>query len=421
MLPTKIHLIPDGGVTTPSGFAAAAVAAGIKQSGRPDLVLVAADRDCAAAGVFTSNQVAAAPVLLDRETLAANPAAMRGVLINAGNANACTGAPGLADAREMQRLAADAMGARPDQVLIMSTGVIGVPLPMPRLRAGIAAVAAGLSPANGRAAAKAIMTTDTRPKHVAVAVDLSGGRVTLGGMAKGAGMIHPDMATLLGLLTTDAAFGSLSPRERAGERDSLADLLRAAVAPTFNAISIDGDTSTNDTILLLANGASGVTVQSDADRALFGAALGELCRRLALMVVADGEGVTRVVTVRVSGARTPAEARRVADTIATSPLVKTAFAGGDPNWGRIMMATGRSGVELDQARLALWVAMPDAPALQLVREGTPTAYREADAAAVFAQPEFTVHVDLGHGSAEAYLWTTDLTHDYVSINADYRT
>jgi len=433
MQPNEIHLIPDGSVTTPRGFAAAAVAAGIKQSGRPDLVLVVADRDCAAAGVFTRNQVAAAPVLLDRATLAANPTTQRGVVINAGNANACTGAPGLADAREMQRLAAEAIGARPDQFLVMSTGVIGVPLPMSRVRSGVAAAAAGLSADHGRAAAEAIMTTDTRPKYAALAVELSGGRVTLGGMAKGAGMIHPDMATLLGLITTDAAFPSpdpsqgegdqrsLSLRERAGERASLAEMLRAAVASSFNAISIDGDTSTNDTILLLANGASAVTVQSDADRALFGAALAELCRMLALMVVADGEGVTRVVTVRVSGARTPAEARRVADTIATSPLVKTAFAGGDPNWGRIMMAVGRSGVALDQSHLALWVAMPDAPTLQLVRDGTPTEYREADAAAIFAQPAFTVHVDLGHGPAEAQLWTTDLTHDYVSINADYRT
>ncbi len=421
MEPNEIYLLSDGGVTTPTGFAAAAVAAGIKQSGRPDLVLVAADRDCAAAGVFTRNRVAAAPVLLDRATLAANSTAMRGVLINAGNANACTGAPGLADAREMQSLAAAAIDARPDQVLIMSTGVIGQPLPMSRVRAGIAAAAASLSPENGRAAAEAIMTTDTRPKHAAVAVHLSGGRVTLGGMAKGAGMIHPDMATLLGMITTDADLSSFSSRGRAGEKDSLADLLRDAIAGSFNAISIDGDTSTNDTILLLANGASGVTLAHEADRALFGAALDELCRRLALMVVADGEGVTRVVTVRVSGARTPAEARRVADTIATSPLVKTAFAGGDPNWGRIMMAVGRSGVELDQTRLALWIAQPDAPALQLVRDGTPTEYREVDAAAVFALPAFTVHVDMGHGPAEAQLWTTDLTHDYVSINADYRT
>lgn len=405
------NLITDGSVTSPLGFTAAAVAAGIKQSGRPDVVLVVSDRDCTAAGVFTTNRVAAAPVLLDRETLAANQSALRGVVINAGNANACTGAPGLADARAMQRSAAEATGGRPDQFLVMSTGVIGVPLPLGRVQVGIATAAPLLARQNGRAAAEAIMTTDKRPKFMALQVELPGGRVTIGGMAKGAGMIHPDMATLLGVLTTDAALPA----------DELAGMLREAVDRSFNAISIDGDTSTNDTILLFANGASGVAILDDASRALFGAALGELCHTLAMMVVADGEGVTRVVTVRVTGAATPADARRVADTIATSPLVKTAFAGGDPNWGRIMMATGRSGVDLDQQRLALWINAPGKAPLEIVRNGTPAGYHEADSAAVFACPEFTVHVDLGSGSAEAVVWTTDLTHEYVSINADYRT
>ncbi len=404
-------VLADGGVTSPRGFAAAAVAAGIKQSGRPDLVLVVSERDCAAAGVFTSNRVAAAPVLLDRETLASNSAAMRGVIINAGNANACTGAPGLADAREMQRLAAEAIGGRPEQYLVMSTGVIGIPLPMSRVRMGILTAAPLLASVNGRLAAEAIMTTDTRPKSLAIEVQLPGGRVILGGMAKGAGMIHPDMATLLGMLTTDAA----------APASELADMLSAAADASFNAISVDGDTSTNDTILLLANGASGVAVTDEESRALFVAALNELCRSLAMMVVRDGEGVTRVVTVRVTGAPDATDARRVADTIATSPLVKTAFAGGDPNWGRIMMATGHSGVALDQNKLALWIGSDEEPPLQLVRNGTPMDYQEAAAAAVFARPEFTVHVDLGLGSGEAILWTTDLTHDYVSINADYRT
>ncbi len=404
-------VLADGGVTSPRGFAAAAVAAGIKQSGRPDLVLVVSERDCAAAGVFTSNRVAAAPVLLDRETLASNSAAMRGVIINAGNANACTGAPGLADAREMQRLAAEAIGGRPEQYLVMSTGVIGIPLPMSRVRMGILTAAPLLASVNGRLAAEAIMTTDTRPKSLAIEVQLPGGRVILGGMAKGAGMIHPDMATLLGMLTTDAVVPA----------SELTAMLRAAADASFNAISVDGDTSTNDTILLLANGASGVAVTDEESRALFVAALNELCRSLAMMVVRDGEGVTRVVTVRVTGAPDATDARRVADTIATSPLVKTAFAGGDPNWGRIMMATGHSGVALDQNKLALWIGSDEEPPLQLVRNGTPMDYQEAAAAAVFARPEFTVHVDLGLGSGEAILWTTDLTHDYVSINADYRT
>ena len=403
--------VPDGSVTSPQGFVAAAVAAGIKQSGRPDLVLVAADRDCAAAGVFTRNRVAAAPVLLDRATLAAGRAALRGVLINAGNANACTGEPGLADAREMQRLAAAALGTRPEQLLVMSTGVIGVPLPMTRVAAGVAALAPLLSAGGGLAAAEAIMTTDTRPKRAAVVVDLPGGQVTIGGMAKGAGMIHPDMATLLGVLTTDAV---VAP-------DVLDSSLREAVAASFNAISIDGDTSTNDSIVLFANGAVGVAVADDESRARFAAALTDLCVQLAQMIVRDGEGATRFVTLVVSGAASTVDARRMADTIATSPLVKTAFAGGDPNWGRIMMAAGRSGAALDPARLALSVIAPGAPPLQLVRGGTPTGYAEADAAAVFAQPEFTVHLDLGLGDGAATLWTTDLSHEYVSINADYRT
>ena len=405
------RIVADGSVTTPRGFVAAAVAAGIKQSGRPDLVLVAADRDCAAAGVFTRNRVPAAPVLLDRETLAANPTALRGVLINAGNANACTGAPGLADAREMQQLAANASGARPEQFLIMSTGVIGVPLPMERVRAGVAMLAPLLAADGGLAAAEAIMTTDTRPKRAAVEVDLPGGRVTIGGMAKGAGMIHPDMATLLGVLTTDAAI----------DGDVLESSLREAVAASFNAISIDGDTSTNDSVVLLANGAAGVAIADDESRARFTAALTDLCLHLAQLIVRDGEGATRFVTLVVSGAESAADARRAADTIATSPLVKTAFAGGDPNWGRIMMAAGRSGAALDPTRLALWVEAPGAPPLQLVRGGTPTGYAEAEAAAVFAQPEFTVHLDLGLGDGAVTLWTTDLSHEYVSINADYRT
>lgn len=405
------RVLPNGGITSPLGFSAAAVAAGIKQSGRPDLVLVVSDRDCAAAGVFTRNRVAAAPVIIDRETLAADATGMRGVVINAGNANACTGEPGVADAREMQRLAADMIGARPGQFLVMSTGVIGVPLPMARVQAGIATAAPLLSPHNGRAAAEAIMTTDTYPKSLAVEVDLPDGRVTVGGMAKGAGMIHPDMATLLGVIATDAAVPTAV----------LAELLHDAVAGSFNAITVDGDTSTNDTILLLANGASGVAVSDATSQAFFAAALNELCHALAMMVVKDGEGATRVVTVCVTGAASVSDARQVADTIATSPLVKTAFAGGDPNWGRIMMATGRSGVELAQEQLGLWINAPGAEPLEIVRHGTPTAYRESDAAAIFALPEFTVRVDLGRGAEATTIWTTDLTHDYVTINADYRT
>ncbi|HEY1410069.1 MAG TPA: bifunctional ornithine acetyltransferase/N-acetylglutamate synthase, partial [Promineifilum sp.] len=276
----QYRTIDEGGVTSPRGFTAAAVAAGIKESGRPDLALVVSEHDCAAAAVFTSNRVAAAPVLIDRETLEQGNTSIRGVVINAGNANACTGAPGLAGARESQRLMAEAIGTRPDQILLMSTGVIGVPLPMDRMRAGITAALPTLAVSSGLAAAEAIMTTDTRPKHLAIELDLPDGRVVLGGMAKGAGMIHPDMATMLCLITTDAAVSA----------DDLQNALRNAVAVSFNAISVDGDTSTNDTVLLLANGASGVRIADGESRLLFADALNALCYELAMMIVADGEG-----------------------------------------------------------------------------------------------------------------------------------
>jgi glutamate N-acetyltransferase/amino-acid N-acetyltransferase len=311
----------------------------------------------------------------------------------------------------MQALVAAAVGCDPAQVLVMSTGVIGVPLPLDKVRVGVASAAPLLSADGSRAAAEGIMTTDTRAKHLAVALDLPGGRVVLGGMAKGAGMIHPDMATMLSLITTDAA---IAPAD-------LDRQLRDAADVSFNAISIDGDTSTNDTLLLLANGAGGVEVSSAADLAAFGEALTALCLELGLMIVRDGEGATRFVEIRVSGAADRADARRVASTIATSPLVKTAFAGGDPNWGRLFMAAGRSGATFDADQLSLWIGREGAEPLAIVRDGAPTGYAEADAAAVFAAPAFTVHLDLGAGTAEATMWTCDLSHDYVTINADYRT
>ena len=429
--------LEDGTVTTPQGFQAGAVASGLKkqkEGRRPlDLALVTAGHDCTAAGVFTQNVVAAAPVLLDRETLAANRTAIRAVLANAGNANACTGMAGEAAARGMQQNAALALHLRPEQVLILSTGVIGVPLPMPRVNAAIDAVARRLRPGHGHgdAAARAIMTTDTFPKQLAVQVELPGqGPVTIGGMAKGAGMIHPDMATMLAVLTTDAAVSA----------PLLQELLQSAVDLSFNRISVDGDTSTNDTVLLLANGSSGATVEAHDAGALapFTQALTYLCTRLAQMIVRDGEGATKFVEIRVTGAPTRQGAVRVAQTIATSPLVKTALAGSDANWGRILAAAGRAGVPFAQEHTALW-AGPLSPAeattlpgdretagdmppgfLQLVTRGTPTAYREAEAAAIFARDDIVLHLDLGAGSGTATVWTCDLTHGYVTINADYR-
>lgn len=401
----------NGAVTSPAGFRAGSVAAGIKYPDRPDLTLVVSERPCTAAGVFTQNQVAAAPVLVSRANLEVMGTAIRAVVANAGNANACTGEQGLADARAMAEETAAVLDCAPEQVLILSTGVIGVPLPMEKVRAGVRGAAQALTSHGGALAARAIMTTDTHPKQMAVRLELSGGSVVIGGMAKGAGMIHPNMATMLGLLTTDALIPA----------DILEGMLATAVSQSFNRISVDGDTSTNDAVFLLANGASGVAVQRADDQEKVGEAITAVCTALAQMIVRDGEGATKFVTLRVTGAASPTAAHRVAETIVTSPLVKTAFAGGDANWGRILAAAGRAGVSFDQHQTALWIAAPGEEPLQLVADGTPAAYAEADAARIFAEPEIEVALSIGEGPGEATMWTTDLTHDYVTINADYRT
>jgi len=407
-----MEIEPKGTVTTPLGFAAGAASCGLKESGKLDVALLLSDRDCTAAGVFTKNQVVAAPVILDRETLASNPSHMRGVVTNAGIANACTGEQGLEAAREMGRLAAGLFGCQPEQFFVLSTGVIGVQLPMQKVAAGIRLAGEFMGSKNGSSMAQAIMTTDTRSKRLALKLNLPNGVVTIGGVAKGSGMIHPDMATLLAVLTTDAAVP-------AGE---LQRALQAAVDKSFNNISVDGDTSTNDTVLLLANGASGVALNDEASLALFAGAVNRLCNELAKMIVHDGEGASKFVEIRVTSAADSGQARQIAETIATSPLVKTALAGSDPNWGRILAAAGRAGVSFDQDQVALWIGNPgDALLLQLVAEGTPAGFHEADAAAIFARPEIDILLDLGQGAGEATMWTTDLTREYVTINADYRT
>jgi glutamate N-acetyltransferase / amino-acid N-acetyltransferase len=405
----SITTVEQGGVTSPAGFVAGTAEAAIKKPGRLDVALVASERPCTAAAVFTQNQVVAAPVIVDRETITGNAHHIRAVVANAGNANACTGELGLANAREMQRLTAVALDCDPAQILVLSTGVIGVQLPMARLAQGIWQAAQQLDVGNGLATAQAIMTTDTYPKQTAVRIELSSGTVTIGGMAKGSGMIHPNMATMLAVLTTDAVVKS----------ERLQGMLETAVDASFNRISVDGDTSTNDTALLLANGASGVALAHEEDAALFSQALTQLCLHLARQIVRDGEGATKFVTIHVSGAASDEEAHRVAETIATSPLVKTAFAGSDANWGRILAAAGRANVSFDQNQISLYIEGDSR--LQLVGHGTPTDYAEADAAAIFAKPEFAVQLDLNNGRGQATMWTTDLSHEYVSINADYRT
>ena len=405
-----MRAIADGHVTTPTGFSGGSAACGLKTSGAVDVFLIVSERECAAAAVFTRNRVVAAPVVLDREALAKARSGYRAVIGNAGNANACTGDRGLADAEQTRVMAALAIGCEARQVFVLSTGVIGRPLDMVKLAGGVQAAARALDSAGGAGCARAMMTTDTRPKHLAVEVSLVGGKVMLGGNAKGAGMIHPDLATMLAVLTTDAAI----------EAVDLQRMLDSAVSGSFNSISIDGDTSTNDTVLLLANGASGVAVREAADLTLFAAALDYLCLQLAHSIVRDGEGAHRFVTVRVTGALDNAAAHAVANVIATSPLVKTAFAGGDPNWGRILAAAGRAGIAFDPAAVSLMV-QAGGPAVQLLVQGIRAEYAEAEAAAVFNADEFEVRLSIGKGAGAARVFTCDFTEDYVRINADYTT
>jgi len=401
--------LADGTVTSVPGFRAAGVACGIKPAPALDLALVASERPCAAAGGFTTNRFAAAPVLYDRASLAANPMDVRAVAINAGCANACTGDDGLADAREMAGLVAGALGCDTGAVLVMSTGVIGVRLPMERLRAGIPQAVQALSGDGGAAAARAIMTTDTRPKACAVRTQVLGRPVTVAGMAKGSGMIHPNMATMLALIATDAA----------ATPPLLGAILRRAVARSFNAVTVDGDTSTNDTVLLLANGQAGHAPLTDPDApeaAPLAEAVLAVAVHLAQAIARDGEGASHFVTVTVRGAASEADAWRAAKAVANSPLVKTAVYGGDPNWGRVLCAVGYSGCQVDPAHAALWFGD-----VALVAGGRPLDYDEKRAAAVLQEPEVTITIDLGLGAGEATVWTCDLTHRYVDINAHYRT
>ncbi len=406
-----MQILTDRGVTAPQGFRAAASACGLKPSGAPDLALVVSIHECTGAGVFTRNQLPAAPVTLDRETLQQNSDRLRGVVVNSGVANACTGPAGVEAAQEMQNLAAASINCNPNQVLVLSTGVIGMQLDLTKLELGISQSAAGLSADMGTAAAKAIMTTDTYPKELAVSVELPGGAVTIGGMAKGSGMIHPDMATMLAVLTTDAKVAT----------PVLQGLLGDAVERSFNRISVDGDTSTNDSVLLLANGASGVELEDKIAVARFAEGLELVCRTLAQDIVRDGEGASKFVTLSVVGATDEAAALKVAKTIATSPLVKTALAGEDPNWGRVLAAAGRAGIELDPGRLSLWIGSASEDELQLAQAGEAADWDPASAATILADPEITMRLDLGLGQASATVWTCDLTHDYISINANYRT
>ena len=391
-------------ITAPRGFRAAAVAAGIKPQGL-DLALLVADQACTAAAVFTTNRAQAAPVIVSREHLLAGRA--RAVVVNAGCANAATGEPGLADARETAALLAARLGCAPQEVVVASTGVIGVPLPMPKLRAGIEAACAQLSASAGAEAARAIMTTDTRPKQALLEFPLGGTTVRVAAMAKGAGMIAPNMATMLAFFTTDAA---VAPQ-------LLAQALRHAVGESLNRITVDGDTSTNDMAVVLASGAAAAPpIEAEgADFLAFQAALTAVARQIAEAIVRDGEGASRIAEVRVEGARSVADADRVVRTIAESPLVKTALHGGDPNWGRILAAAGRSGVDLDASLVDIWLGD-----VWVASQGAARAYDEAVAAAAVREDPVRIRVHLNAGAATSWMWTCDLTRGYVDINAHYR-
>ena len=390
----------------PSGFRASGIHCGIKASGKPDLSLIVSDTPAAAAGVFTINLAKAAPIYLCQDHLKSSGGRAVAIITNSGCANACTGPQGVADAREMGQLTAAAVGCREDHVLVASTGVIGVNLKMDKIRAGIPKAAAALSPDGGAAAARAIMTTDPFPKEYAVEVATTHGTFRVGGMAKGSGMIEPRMATMIGYLTTDA---KVSPA-------MLSRLVTEVSRYTFNAITVDGEPSTNDCVLALANGASGVEITEPVYPALF-EGFRAVAHELALGIVRGGEGATKLIAITVTGANTEGDAWMAARAIANSPLVKTAVHGGDPNWGRLVAAAGRSGAAflLDGARVQIG-------SLVLFENGRPFDERAPQAADYLRGKDLKIEVDLGtRGTYSATVWTCDLSAEYVKINAEYRT
>ncbi|NMA46103.1 MAG: bifunctional glutamate N-acetyltransferase/amino-acid acetyltransferase ArgJ [Lentisphaerae bacterium] len=409
----SIRPIEQGGVTSAAGFQAAGIIAGLKRSGAKDMAMLYSPRPCVAVGAFTSNLFAAAPVIYDRKLIAADTP-IHAIVINSGNANACTGQQGLQDAEKTAAHAAAQLCLHPTQVLVSSTGRIGVPMPMNIILAGVDKAVKALSADGGQDAAAAIMTTDTRPKSHAVAVDVGGATVRIGGMTKGAGMIAPKLrmqplqATMLAYITTDAAI----------ERQALHDSLARALDLSFNRITVDGDTSTNDTVIALANGAAGndLIKAGTPEAETFFKALVEVLARLAREMVLDGEGVTRFVEINVCGAKNDADARRCAEAIANSALCKTAWFGADPNWGRILCAAGYSGCEFDPSKVNL-----DYMSTPVVRRGMDAGTPEAELAEIVKAKELSINLDLGDGPGAFTVWSCDMTYEYVKINADYHT
>ncbi|MCB9950674.1 MAG: bifunctional glutamate N-acetyltransferase/amino-acid acetyltransferase ArgJ [Planctomycetaceae bacterium] len=394
-------------IVLPQGFLASGLHCGVKSNkSANDLVLLVSESPCAAAGVFTQNRVVGAPVTVSRSRLPSTT--VRGVVINSGNSNACTGERGIADAKTMTALVASEIGCNAEDILVCSTGVIGHFLPMEKLTAGIPAAAAKLAGTTEAFwdAARGMMTTDTVPKAYSETIELSGGKVTVAGLAKGAAMIAPNMATMLSVIMTDAHLDAPEATES----------LRYSADRSFNCISVEGHTSTSDTVLLLANGKSDVACQTDSDRQLLRAAIFRTCRDLAQKIIRDAEGAEHFVTVNVKGLPTRAEAARIAKIVCESPLVKTAITGNDPNWGRIVSAAGYSGVMFNEQDCSLKVNDHS-----LYESGTPVEFDEATVSAAMKTGEVVIDLQFTLGEESATYWTCDLTAEYIRLNADYTT
>ena len=394
------------GVTFPKGFKAAGVKAGIKKSGNLDLALIYTEKEAAVAGVFTRNAVAAAPVIVSREVVKGGKA--HAIVANAGCANACTGEVGLANAKKMAALAAAEVGCAADEVLVGSTGIIGVNLPMDKLEAGIKAAAAELSEDGSKNAGNAIITTDTYSKACSCEVEIGGKAVRFGAIAKGSGMIQPNMATMLCYITTDANISSQLMQK------ALSDIVEVS----FNMISVDGDMSTNDTVLVLANGASGAAEITDGspEYEKFYATLKEICQELSKRIAADGEGATKFLTINVSGTKNFEDAKTVAMSIAKSPLVKTAFFGEDPNWGRVICAVGYAGIPMVPEKTVIKFG-----GIPVYANGLGAEFKEEDIHKVMAEHDIVIDVEMGMGDAEATVWSCDFSYEYVKINGEYHT
>lgn len=391
-----------GGITAPQGYLAAGVAAGIKRRGL-DLAVLFSSRPASGAAVFTLNLVQAAPVLLSKKHLKASKGKIRAVVINSGCANACTGERGMRDALVCVRRVASQLAIDPKEVLVASTGVIGAPLPIHNLLRGASAAVSALSSHGGDAAARAIMTTDTCQKTCAIETRMGGKPVRIGGMAKGSGMIHPNLATMLSVISTDAQIPAAQ----------LDRIFRRVVERTFNCLTVDGDTSTNDMVLVIANGASGIKIDRSLE-AGFEAGLERVCQELAKSIARDGEGASKFIEITVGGARTFEDARRVAKNIAQSPLVKTAICGEELNWGRILCAAGYSGVTFDPEAVTLKICR-----IPVFRRGAPVQSSKAEAERALKGDSIYIDLSLGEGNCSACVWTCDLTHGYIDINASY--